>query len=252
MKPVSVVFLTLWLTVTAGLTAPIAAAEAGADRADVLRFGITGSNAWVPPLVVTADGLDGIIPDLVTAVMTHAGEAFQAVRIDRRHREALLRTGAVDFDIVSPVWYGDRAAHLDPFLLTDPFLQVRDVVVWGTGAAGIEAVDDLAGQRVGTVIGYFYRDQTTYRRYDFNDERTVLQAVARGTVPFGIVNEESAHHWPPLDRIAVVIGPAHSVGNLHIRTTPDLHDKLPAFNAAIAALQADGTVDRIVRHWHRP
>jgi polar amino acid transport system substrate-binding protein len=235
-----------------------------AAAAIVLLLGGAGAGAAEPDIVFLAplssamplarfdDGQlsEGILKDVGEAIAAKLGRRALFLGVPGKRVEFMLRAGQADGVCnVLPSWIsGD-------FAWTRPLIPNAGIVISRTDAPVVRSLNDLAGQRVGTVLGYRYPALGTAIGTLFvrEDARTVQQVFLK---------MEAGRH-------------AHAIGerlelDYELRGNPGLKlredlvyenyktacafsraSKIPfgAVEAAVDALAAAGAIDAILAHY---
>ncbi|KAF7788712.1 hypothetical protein PRUB_a1758 [Pseudoalteromonas rubra] len=210
-------------------------------EAVTLKYSISGSGTFYP--YFTNDPQHpGILPDLVTRILTQSALAGENIVLPAKRTNRYLESGKIDFDLISPAWL--KASQLtDPqFVFSDAMLLIREYVVT---RAATTPVNSLAGRMVGTVRGYYYHDDDEFVRADFESERALLQALKKGRIDMAIIGDLPAQYWSAQDKVTLHFNQLHSQGTLHIRLRAEHAHLLPVLNRAIQTLRDTGQITRI-------
>lgn len=232
-----------------GLLLWLLAASATAETLQV-----TGS-LWSPYL---DDQLPegGLASDLVRTALTRAG--YQIEPNIETWTRAYQGAAVGVYDVVAAVWQNDaRAADLlfsDAYLLNDIVLLARRGVL-----VEFNTLSDLSGFRIGVVRGYAYEDafdrHPDLKRLVNNHLIQNLLLLRQGRLDIVVGDKWAILHqistFMPDDLGAFVLVPkplARRALRLGVsRQNPDAARIVAAFDAAIAAMQEDGTYDAIVK-----
>lgn len=121
--------------------------------ADALRVGWGRHNA-PPYAIVTGDVLTGgIIHDIGLSLAQRLAVDARFIEVPRTRYEEQLRAGALDLAcIFNPAWMKNP----DAFAWSPPLFSESDIVVQAAGTQPWNDSAQLAGKRVGTILGYRY------------------------------------------------------------------------------------------------
>lgn len=195
---------------------------AGCRGADSLPLRVAWGSHNAPPYAITKDGnlVGGLIHDIGTRTATGLRTRAIFVNVPRARYESQLLDGSIDLTcIVNRNWL----AHPDAFTWTRPLFDEVDVVVQQAGDPPWLRLSDLAGQRVGTILGYRYPTLDTLfnsaqaERDDAADLDSNLQRLALGRVD-GVVDANiPVYYWllrndrKDLLRVAPLVVSTHTV-----------------------------------------
>ncbi len=221
---------------------------------------------WAKPLRAAAlvgyapysdDGLPGkgFSNDLLVQAMARAGYAVDVVMMP--WSRALDATYEGTADILPSVWYSTERA--EKLIYSQPYADNRIVFVKrSSDPFEYHSLADLAGKSIGIVNNYFYDPSflagSGYRLEGTHDVLTNLRKVAGGRLDLtlddaltltSIINAEA----PELRRQLALTRGALVEKGLYMafsRARPDAQALADAFNAALAAMRADGSYDRIL------
>lgn len=178
--------LAYWLSLPLALMSGTALAEE-----DPLRFSIIESG--VMPMVQIRDGqaVDGILRDLSMSLADKVGRQARLLVLPRMRVHRALLNGEIDVRCyVNPDWLTDSYPG---YLWSAPFMVQRDLLV--SRSAQPVAPEGLAGQSIGTVLGFNYPtlnalfDNGQLRRNDARTQGLVLRKLAAGRYDYAISNE---------------------------------------------------------------
>lgn len=238
-----------WMAaLAAGLALSTAAAQAGAPPV-VLQV-LVDSTAEMPQALIQRNQLtDGILHDIGLALATRLGREAR-FRVLPRKRLADELVAGVNADIVCgylPDWLPGDLDWSRPFLPDDQLLLSARP---GPAPARLA---DLAGQRIGTVLGFVYPEMQQllgpgFLRDDAPDAGANLRKLSLGRVRHAIVGRlqlnyqmRLGHHLPDLHP-PLVISSYQSRCALSRRSSLTLAE----LDKAIKALQADGGLQRVL------
>jgi len=229
---------------------------APAVQAGALTYAVT-DESWAPYWVVEDEQVSGILHEFMLALDERLPEALQAshplppLRTQKLFREGLLQIECC----VSKSWRSS-APQVESSLWTVPVLEAEEMLIFAPGKRfPYRRLEDLRGRAIATVRGYGYAGSEYFQRNDGADVRALIYRVVQGHSEAGILDrlewrylqhENAQLQAPPWN---VEEGPVINRSQLRLRLHPALAGRLAAFNAAIVALQRDGSLARIVaRH----
>ena len=228
-----------------------ALASAGAARADdgVLHVLIDGSIEMPQAQFKDGQAVDGLQVNLATEIGQRLGRTVRFRQVPRRRVAQILREGQ-EADLICsylPAWLPG------PLRWSRPFLEDADMLITAARRAAPAQLQDVSGQLIGTVAGFHYPEVeaalgTGFLRDDAPNLLANLRKLALGRIDHAIVGRISFEYLrrrgdvplelhPPLvltrQRTACALSPRSSV-------------TLPQLDAALTAMQADGTLTRIL------
>lgn len=224
----------------------------------------TGARAVeAPPLVVLIDSsvqmpqaqirdgqvVDGLQHDIAVELGRRLGRQLRFRIVPRRRVGPLLMAGA-EADLICtylPAWLPE------PLQWSKPFLDDGELLVTARRHAAPARLQDVAGERIGTIAGFEYTEVAAtlgagFRRDDGPSLESLLRKLALGRVDHALVGRASFDYL--LRRGEVPLALHKPLPVAHWRTacalSPHAAVTLAELDAALAALQADGTLVRIV------
>lgn len=221
---------------------------AAANEAPVLKYDISGSNAWYPYFIPDAEN-PGIVVELVQEILTIAQIPSSAVALPPKRTIYALKKGLLDFDVTSPSWFPDNLIPKE-FVISDGMIEIKEyLVMLPKNHNRYSVTEDIHETIVGTVRGYNYKNDGQFERLDFLSEHKLVTALKRGRVDVVIMGDLPAMYWASQTRTNIVFGPLNSKGDLHIRLRKEHINLLPAINDAIAKLQQQGKIQALVSRY---
>jgi polar amino acid transport system substrate-binding protein len=204
------------------------------------------------PLAGFHDGqlTEGIIKDLGDAIAEKLGRRARYVSVPGKRVEFVLRAGQADgICNVLPSWIGGD------FAWSRPLIANAGIVISHVDAPVIHSLSDLAGQRVGTVLGYRYPALGTalgslFMREDARTVQLVFVKMEAGRNQHALGErleleyELRNNKTLKLREDLVYENYKTSCAFSHASTIP-----FSTIDAAINALAAAGTVDAIIAHY---
>jgi polar amino acid transport system substrate-binding protein len=236
------------------LIGPLAQVPAAAQDCKVAT--IAGNPEWRPFSLASSDG------QLSGAGIEIARAAFAGIDVRVKISEAepwaraldSLETGRIDL-IVSAYWAAERAER---FLFTDAYAD-DPIAVFMKAAAPfpVNGIGDLAGRSGMAPLGSNYGDEiTAFLRNDakvsFNTSKEgMFRQLLTPRIDYAIMAQRNGERIVTRLGIAgaIVAAPkplaVNKVYMMMSRKSP-CATRLPELNAALAALAADGTIDRLI------
>jgi len=215
---------------------------------------------WQPWQMVENGHLKGITPDILSELAKRTGLTIDIQWLPHKRVMAAFKKGTIDMEpTVNPAW---RESSSEPSVYTQPFFVTRDIILVNK-ASGIRgtSVEDFYGLKVGCGLGYYYPEgfQEAFNRKDILREdnpvsETNLKKLALLRLDGIIVDKIQARyilkkaHLNPADFATAY---AFNPSELSMRLRYSHRDLLPALNTALGGMQADGTIDRIVKRYLR-
>ena len=230
----------------------------------LLALGAPGSGAAAEaPLVVLVDSsvqmpqalirdgqvVDGLQHDIAVNLARRLGRVPHFRVVPRRRVGPLLLAGE-DADLICtylPAWLPE------PLQWSRPFLDDGELLVTARRRPAPTRLQDVAGQRIGTIAGFEYTQVTTMlgaglRRDDGPNLESLLRKLSLGRVDHALVGQASFEYLLRRGEVPVALHTPLVV--THWRTACALSPRAPLalsdLDAALAAMQADGSLTRIV------
>ncbi|OHU96145.1 substrate-binding periplasmic protein [Pseudoalteromonas byunsanensis] len=210
-----------------------------------LTYSVSGSGNYYP--YYTHDPQHpGILPEVVTAILNTANIEGTNLLLPAKRTVLYLETGKIDFDLISPSWLNKQQRDDPRFIFSDAILSVDEYIV---STKKLASVPQLKGAEIGTVRGYYYHDDDHYERVDFNSEKELLQALARGRVELAIIGDLPAIYWAKELDIPIYLNSLHSQGEMHMRLQAKHEKLLPIINQAIETLHQQAFFKNITQRY---
>ena len=194
--------------------------------------------------------VDGIIKDLGEAIGARLGLPVRFLTLPSRRLGKTLAAGEADgLCYVTPHWIDGN------FHWSRPLVPTAGVVVASPQAPVLRSLADLAGEPVGTVLGYRYPEVDAalgqrFRREDALDMRLLFAKQALGRTRYAIVDQLSLEYHLKMDS-KLSLRSDLLLGRTVNRCAFSRSSKLPfeAIRLAIDALVADGEIERILARY---
>lgn len=228
--------------------AVFATAPACADEA-VLHVLVDGSLEM--PQAGFRDGraVDGLQYLIAVEIAQRLGRTARFRLVPRRRMAQLLAEGQ-EADLACnyiPGWLPG------PLHWSRPYLDDADLLVTATRRPAPAQLQDVMGQRIGTVTGFLYPETETalgsnFVRDDAPNLITNLRKLASGRIDHAIVGRVTFDYLQRHGEVPLELHPPLVIARL--RTACALSPRsalaLPQLDASLAAMQADGSLARIV------
>ena len=236
------------------------------SRRSLLLLALAGTapvRAQEPALVVLIDGsiempqarfhhgraVDGLQYHLAMELGRRLGREVRFRLVPRRRVPALLKDGQ-DADLICnymPGWLPG------PLLWSRPYLDDGDLLVTAARRPAIARLADVTGQPVGTVAGFLYPEAQAalgagFVRDDAPNLIATLHKMALGRFDHAIVGRVSFEYLLRRGEVPLKLHPPLVIARLRTACALSPHSSLPLarLDAALAAMQADGTLTRIL------
>lgn len=187
----------------------------------------------------------GLLKDLGDLMAAELGREARYLSRPSKRAPASLRDGEADlFCYVRPDWIGSDF-HFSPTVIVNAY-----VIAAGAEAPALRELEDLRGQRVGTVLGYRYGDIATRGGFVRDDAPTMaanLRKLAAGHVRYALTDAITlrgmlAPSQPSKARLALVLEPFETACALSPRSS-----LAPAqLDAAVRSLQRSGRLQALL------
>lgn len=230
------------------LTALVAAAPARAGDAP-LHVLIDGSIEMPQAEFKVGRVVDGLQYRLAMELGQRLRRTVKFHLVPRRRIAQLLNDGR-EADIIcnyQPGWLPG------PLQWSRPYLDDADLLITAARRPAPGQLQALAGQRIGTVSGFLYPEAeallgTGFVRDDAPNLITNLRKLASGRIDHAIVGRVTFDYLQRRGEVPLELHPPLVVAKLHTACALSPHSSLglAQLDAAIAAMQADGSIARIV------
>ena len=225
--------------------------------------GAAGVQAQEPPLVVLVDGsiempqarfregqaVDGLQYHLAMELGRRLKREIRFRLVPRRRVPALLQEGQ-EADLICnymPGWLPG------PLQWSRAYLDDGDLLVTAARRPAPAQLADVAGQPIGTVSGFLYPEVeavlgNAFVRDDAPNLIATLRKLALGRVDHAIVGLVSFEYLQRRGDVPVELHPPITIARLRTGCALSPRSSLPLaqLDAALAAMQADGTLARLI------
>lgn len=224
-------------------------ADAGEYKGAPLKYDIDASGGLIPYDFTGDPKNPGIYAELIPLLMANAGIAVQATELPIKRAVLALERGMLDFDFVSPDWFSQQGPG-HQFLFSDAlFKMTENFYCLEQKAATYPSLDNVWGNIVGTVFGYYYASEAKFRRMDFRSEKFVVEGLASRRFQVAILESVTAQFWSnELDVKLHNIG-QHTSGDIVLRLRQQHSSLMPQINKAIEQLHERQQINDIVEKY---
>lgn len=187
----------------------------------------------------------GMNHELGALLASRMGRRIDYLAIPRKRLRGLLERGEADLICTyKPEWLG--AASLQ---WSKPFFQQVDVLVTRADARRPRGFGELAGQRIGTVLGFAYPELiqaigTTFVRDDAPDAEANLRKLSAGRLQHAVVERRLLRHLQRSGAFKAAIHEPLPINSLrtHCALGPRASVTLAQLDQAIVAIERDGSL----------
>jgi ABC-type amino acid transport substrate-binding protein len=228
--------------------------------------GATAAHAGEPLLHVLVDGslempqvgfkdghpVDGLQYFIAQEIAQRLGRTARFRLVPRRRMAQLLGEGQ-EADLVCdylPGWLPG------PLQWSRPYLDDADLLVTATRRPAPAQLQEVMGQRIGTVSGFLYPETETalgtgFVRDDAPNLIANLRKLASGRIDHAIVGRVTFDYLQRRGEVPLELHPPLVIARLRTACalSPRSPIPLPLLDAALAAMQADGSLARIVERF---
>lgn len=239
--------LARWLPAMVAALAALPQAGAADERARPLRY-VLPTNQAMPLLAMQGQQpADGLLKDIANALATRLGRPLQYVVLPGKRAASALKRGEADVHCyVQPGWLEGE------LLWTQRFITSAEVVAASRSAPAIGSLAALAGEPLGTVLGYHYAQlervlKDRLVRRDIVDAETNLRRLALERVRYALTDRLSLQHFikrHPEAGLREVLEFDRS--ELGCAVAPAEAASLEAINQALRQLRAEGRLEQIL------
>lgn len=214
----------------------------------------TGS--FPPYFFEPEDPQTGTIKDIYQAIAEETGDTFEYVRVPFSRALYQFEIGEIDIEpMTNPAYRGESE---EPGLYSIPFAVAEEVILFNqTNFIQVNSADDLLGQTMGVVKGYYYPEYSSY----FADGRIIASPVKSENMlvklllaerfSMALINKDFAQYKMRERHIKrkLIIGQTYNALEMMMRLHPSKKEALPRFNNAIRKLKKNGTIADIYRRY---
>lgn len=230
------------------LTALAGAGPAHAEEA-VLHVLIDGSIEMPQAQLKDGKPVDGLQYHLALELGQRLSRTVRFRLVPRRRFAQLLEQGQ-EADLICnyiPGWLPG------PLQWSRPFLDNADLLITAARSPAPAQLQDVAGQRIGTVSGFLYPETETalgagFVRDDAPNLITNLRKLASGRIDHAIAGRVTFEFLQRRGEVPLALHPPLVIARLRTACALSPRSSLPLaqLDTAVAAMQADGSLTRIV------
>lgn len=244
--------------VRAGLFAIAMLLSAATPAVEPLRISWGSHNA--PPYALVADGklVGGVIHDIGNALGKRLQVPAVFVNVPRARYEEQLLSGAIDLVCIThPDWVRQPAA----LAWSPPLFSESDIIVQPAGTLPWASPEQLAGKRLGTILGFRYPaleamfTAEKIRRDDASSLDSNLQRLQLGRVDAVVDANIPVYYWLIRNNqlgTLPVAGFTVSRHDVHCAISRQASVGHQRVVSVFTQLVADGTLNAIVSRYLRP
>lgn len=216
------------------------------------------SDIWTPFVMYSDNQFSGIGYDILIEVAKRSGDTVSVQYVPNKRAQNMFDNGDIDISVIDSSLWNDPAKS-DSFVFTDDIMIVREFVYFlKEDAIKVIEPDDLFGKTVSIMNGYYYpvfdealqRGDISY--IEVGSEESLVKmlilkradAIFMDSIAFGNTISKLGY-----DHELFVRSFQLSETSLGIKIRHEKSYVLPRFNAAIASMQEDGTISRIINKY---
>ncbi|MCF2950385.1 transporter substrate-binding domain-containing protein [Paraglaciecola aquimarina] len=213
-----------------------------------LRYSNDPAGGWVPYAITDDPSRPGIFNEIVPLLMEEANIQAKSTPLPIKRALVELHAGNLDFDLVNPEWI---ASHdKGNFIYSMPIIEVTEYLVsLHSTSITYVSLEDIHGELVGTVAGYYYHDDNKFNRSDFRSESEVILGLGKKRYSVAIMERAAALYWSDKHDLEISFGPIHSKGEIVLRLRKELQYLMPKINQTIIRLQKQGDIAKILSQY---
>lgn len=224
----------------------------GPGPAPALVVLIDGSIEMPQALIRGEQVIGGLQHDLATEIGRRLGRAVKFRLVPRRRVAALLLAGD-EADMICyyvPEWLPGALRW------SRPFVDDGDLLITAARVPAPARLQDLAGQSIGTIAGFYYPEATAalgnrFVRDDGPNLGSSLRKMEAGRTDHALIGRTTFDYLKRRGQVPLEVHPPLSVSQVRTRCALSPHTRLPLaeLDAAIQALQADGGLTDILKRY---
>ncbi|WP_415902359.1 substrate-binding periplasmic protein [Neptuniibacter sp. QD29_5] len=202
------------------------------------------------PLSIIKNGqAHGIYPDLFREILIGAGLKPQLLPVPPMRRRIGFENQLYHLACcANPAWRA-RPREQEVQVFSKQFYWTKDMFIFPKGKSfEINKLSQLSDKLIATVRGFDYRGSEHFgEKVNFQNEATLMRALALGRADVGIVNEDILN--ASAQKKYLEAGPIHDEASLHIRIHRARIDLVEPINKSIDNLISSGRRDQIVKKY---
>jgi len=216
----------------------------------VLRYNLIGSESWTSYGYLGDDTRPGAFAEIMELILKRSEISYKFFYYPPKRASKEFEQGELDIDFMSPSWFKDKNMG-EEFVHSDKIFELTEyVVTLQKNAKKYQDPKQIYGKRIGTVAGYSYHDDDKFTRVDFSSESALVKGLKKGRFEAVILEELTAKHWAKEHNANIALASVHTHGDIVLRLRAQLKHLLPTLNAAIAALEREGEIDKILKDYN--
>lgn len=213
---------------------------------------IMGTNAAFPPYeFVGEDGsYAGIDIEIASAVAEKLGLELEVKDMEFDSLIPAVAGGSIDLALAGMTVTDERKESVN---FSDTYSTGVQVVIVKEDSE-IATTDDLEGKKIGVQAGttgdiYATDDYGQENISQYNNGSLAVQALLNGQVDCVIIDNEPAKNFVAANEGLKILDTEYTVEDYAAAIAKDNTELLDSFNAALAELKADGTIDAIIEKY---
>jgi ABC-type amino acid transport substrate-binding protein len=182
------------------------------------------------------------------AILTEAGIEADFLVAPHSRKRRMFIDGIIVVDCcASPVWRREPG-EAEVQLFSDTFFHSPEHYVFRQGKVRpIDTPEVLKTIRVAKVRGFNYQDGAYFgETIEVRDMEDALDLLVAGRADVSMINEQDFRRRMRLKPRPLELGAERFVADLRVRVHKDRADLLPRINTAIAVLQQNGEIEKIL------
>jgi polar amino acid transport system substrate-binding protein len=216
------------------------------------------SDNWPPFFMQTNGQLSGIGHDILTEIARRTGDSINMQKLPNKRALKLFDEGKIDLIVIDSALWNDPK-NIPGMLFSDELMSVSEYIYFLRDAyIEVKSPADLAGKTVNILHGYSYPafdaafSNGTVQKYEVYNEQSLIEMLMKKRTS-AIFMDSIAFHYNvqklKYDLTLFRSGLQLSNAPLGVKVRRARADILPRFNQAIAAMKADGSIDKIVQKY---
>ena len=213
---------------------------------------VMGTNAAFPPYEFVDDNnkIVGIDAEIAEAVAQKMGYELEIKDMEFDSLITAVSTHSIDFALAGMTVTDERKESVN---FSDTYAKGVQVIIVKDGS-DIKDADGLEGKTIGVQTGttgdiYCTDDFGQDNVKQFNNGALAIAALNNGQVDCVVIDNEPAKNFVAANEGLTILETAYAEEDYAAAIAKDNEQLLKDFNEALAALKADGTIDRIIEKY---